>query len=171
MACMTRCSDIWRGSGSCTMNPSTSSSALSRAIASRSWVSSTVSSKRMSVERNPQRSQAFTLLATYVSEPPSCPTSMAARCGRLRPSATICSTVAAISALIASAVAFPSISFIYCMCRLIFCRFVWPVCAISAPAHLPHHLHGVFHARGGLHHLAGVVKLLEQAVDLLHRCA
>ena len=62
----------------------------------------------MSDDSKPQSSQAITLFLTYVSLPPSCPTSTAARWGRLPPAATMCFTRSAISALIVAAVAFPS---------------------------------------------------------------
>ena len=53
--------------------------------------------------------QAFTFAATYVSLPPSCPTRIAAKWGRLPPLATISATSSAISCFTCSEMAFPSI--------------------------------------------------------------
>ena len=99
-----------RGSGSCTMKPSIDASSFNWRTLSSSSASVTSDSYRISVDWNPHASHASTLFFTYVSLPPSCPTRMAARCGRFFPCATRSSTSCLISSLILAAVALPSIN-------------------------------------------------------------
>ena len=74
------------------------------------------------------------LFFTYVSLPPSWPTSTAARCGCLPPLATICFTSSAISALIAVAVAFPSIN---CILFIIWAFLSFPSLLSSGSSYRP----------------------------------
>ena len=112
MVLMTFCSSMCLGKGSCTIKPSTSASSFRPRMQSSNCSSVASSSMRMRDDLKPHFSQAITLFFTYASEPPSCPTSTAARCGRFIPAAIIWSTSALISSLMAAAVIFPSISFI-----------------------------------------------------------
>lgn len=141
------------------MNPSTSLSLLSCAMVSSNVSSVTSSSKRMRVDLNPHCSQALTLWATYVSLPPSWPTSMAAKWGRFSPRATISATSVAISRLMSSAIFFPSMS---CISVEGFCLTV---------AQVAHHLHGILHCCSHLHDFAHFFELLNHAIYVGNVCS